>query len=267
MRILFLGDIFGRPGRQAVKKWLPEYRQRDGIDFVIANGENTAGGKGLTHSIAHQLFDSGVDVLTGGNHSFQQKESYSLYEDDPRVLRPANMPPGTPGHGLGLYATPHHAQVAVINLIGRAFMKPVDCPFRMARSLVEVAREQAEVIIVDMHAEATSEKMAMAAHLDGQVAAVLGTHTHVPTADARILPGGTAAMTDVGMCGPYDSVIGVATEIVLRQLIVGLPVRHEVATDDVRISGVVVGVNPNTGLADSIRPVFHPRWHRGTESD
>lgn len=263
MRILFIGDIFGRPGRQAVCKWLPQFRMEESIDLVIANGENSAGGKGITRSVFHELSDAEIDVFTGGNHSFRQREAIELVEHETTLLRPANLPPGTPGHGMGIYDTPSSAaRVAVINLLGRAFMTPVDCPYRVADELVEEARRITPNIIVDFHAEATSEKIAMAAYLDGRVSAVLGTHTHVPTADARILAGGTAAITDVGMTGPHDSVIGVETEIVLDQLIRCLPVHHRVATGDVRICAVIVEIDEATGRARSIESVMTPDWHR-----
>jgi hypothetical protein len=262
MRILFLGDVFGRPGRQAVRGWLPEFRAAEQVDFVIANGENLAGGKGTTASAAREMFDAGVDVLTGGNHSFQQKEFHRLLEQDARLLRPANLAPGVPGHGLGVYDLPDTRRVAVLNLQGRAFMKPGDCPFRVGDEAMAEALRETPIVIVDFHAEATSEKMAMGHYLDGRATAVIGTHTHVPTADARVTGRGTAVITDVGMCGPYDSVIGVETQIVLDQLIVGLPVRHEVAKGDARISALLVDVEAESGRATACRLVQEPDWKR-----
>jgi metallophosphoesterase (TIGR00282 family) len=264
MRILFLGDVFGRPGRDALRGWLRDFRQAERIDFVIANAENIAGGKGTTRETVHELLDAGVDVLTGGNHSFQQREFYSLLESDPRLLRPANLPPGAPGRGLGVYDLEDARRVAVLNLQGRAFMKPIDCPFRVADEAVAEALQATPILIVDFHAEATSEKMAMAHHLDGKATAVIGTHTHVPTADAHVTPHGTAVITDVGMCGPYDSVIGIDSRIVLDQLIVGLPVRHQVAKGDVRISALLVDLDAATGRAQAVRHVQHPDWRRET---
>lgn len=261
MKILFIGDIFGRPGREALAAWLPNYRKEHQIDFVIVNAENSAAGKGITSSTVKELFDAGGDVLTGGNHTFAQKEALQLVAADERLLRPANLPPGTPGRGLGVYETPAGHRVAVLNLMGRAFMRPIDCPFRMGRKLAEQALAETPILIVDMHAEATSEKVGMAAHLDGLATAVIGTHTHVPTADARVSSRGTAAITDVGMTGPYDSVIGVKTQIVLDQLITGLPARHEVGEGDVRICGLLVELDPATGRARSAKALRVPDFN------
>ena len=262
MRILFIGDIFGRPGRQKVQEWLPDYRERRGVDFVAANAENSAGGKGINAEIAEEFFESGIDALTGGNHSFQYRDSYPLFERDERVLRPANLPPGTPGRGLGIYQLAHGPCVAVANLQGRAFMKPVDCPFRAAERLLEEAQAAPPIVIIDFHAEASSEKVAMAAHVDGRATAVIGTHTHVPTADARVSPAGTAAITDVGMTGPCDSVIGVRTDIILEQLIVGMPVRHEVGEGPARVCALEMDVDESDGRAQSVRLVQDPDWPR-----
>ena len=262
MRILFIGDIFGKPGRQAVVKWITDYRSAEGLELVIANSENAAGGKGLTRAIAHEFFEAGIDVLTGGNHSFQHREIYDSYEQNKHLLRPANLPPGAPGRGLGIYETDGGRRVAVINLQGRAFMKPIDCPFRKADELLAEARAATPMVIVDFHAEATSEKMAMATYLDGRVSAVLGTHTHIPTADARISPAGTAAITDVGMCGPFNSVIGINISIVMEQIIKGMPVRHEVAPGPARICAVQLEINPDTGHAVAIQPIILPEWNR-----
>lgn len=261
MRILFIGDVFGKPGRAILREWLPEYRRRAGVEFVVANGENAAGGKGITRAIAQELFKYGIDVLTGGNHSFQHRESYPMFEQDERLLRPANMPPGAPGRGFGVYETPG-AHVAVINLQGRAFMKPIDCPFRAADGLVARARETTRVVLVDFHAEATSEKIGMAAYLDGRTTAVIGTHTHIPTADARISAAGTAAITDIGMTGPYDSIIGIQTPIVLDQMISGMPVHHEVAEGPGRVSALQIDVNLGTGQAEAVELIQYPDWRR-----
>ncbi len=263
MRILFLGDIFGKPGRQALKQWLPDFRMNQSIDFVIANGENAAGGKGVTRDICKDLFKVGIDVLTGGNHSFHHRDSYDYIEQEQRLLRPANLPPGTPGRGLGLYETDNAQTVAVINLLGRAFMRPIDCPFRAADALVNEARRATPIVIVDFHAEATSEKYAMTYYLDGRTTAVIGTHTHIPTADARISDKGTAAITDVGMTGPYDSIIGVDKDIVLDQLITGLPVRHEVADGPGRVCGLLLDLDPVSGRTLCVTQIQHPDWPRG----
>jgi 2',3'-cyclic-nucleotide 2'-phosphodiesterase len=263
MRILFVGDVFGKPGRKALREWLPGYRGREDVDFVIVNSENSASGKGVTAETARELFDAGADVLTGGNHTFAHRAAYGFLDEEERVLRPANLPSETPGRGHGVFNTDSGAEVAVINLLGRAFMKACDCPFRMGRDLVEEARRTTPIVIVDFHAEATSEKIAMAAHLDGLATAVIGTHTHVPTADARVSAAGTAAITDVGMTGPYDSVIGVKTDIILQQFLVGLPVRHEVATGDVRVCGLLVEVEESSGRATRATAVREPDFYRG----
>lgn len=259
MRILFLGDIFARPGRQVIADWLPDYRKDAGVDFVIANAENSAGGKGITREVIAELTGYGIDVFTGGNHSFAQRESLSYFDENPRVLRPANLHPDIPGRGMGIYECAGK-RVAVINLQGRAFMVPVDCPFRKADELLDEAMRQTPIIFVDLHAEATSEKMAMAHYLDGRVTAVIGTHTHVPTCDARVTDRGTAAITDIGMCGPYDSVIGVETEIILEQLIRGLPVRHKPGSDDARICGLLVDLDEVTGRARSVEQIIYPKF-------
>lgn len=263
MRVLFIGDIFGKPGRQAVGNWVADYRLEAGVDFVIANGENAAGGKGITQSIAHELYKGGIDVLTGGNHSFQHREVFDYYDKEKRILRPANLAPGVPGRGLGIFEVPGTgSRLAVINLQGRAFMKPCDCPYRKAEELVGEALRSTPIVFVDFHAEATSEKVAMAAFLDGRVTAVIGTHTHIPTADARISEAGTAAITDVGMTGPFDSVIGVDTTIVLDQLITGLPVRHEVANGPGRVCALQVDLDDVNGRATAVTPIIYPEWHR-----
>lgn len=265
MKILFIGDVFGRPGRRALRDWLPPYRREHSVDFVIVNAENSANGKGVTAETADELFEAGADVLTGGNHTFAHRQAYAFLDEEERALRPANLPAGTPGRGMGFYAARGGEKIAVINLMGRAFMRPFDCPFRAGTELVESARETTPLVIVDFHAEATSEKIAMAAHLDGLATAVIGTHTHVPTADARVTRRGTAAITDVGMSGPYDSVIGVKTDIILDQFLVGLPVRHEVAKGDVRICGLLVEADPETGRAIRATPVRDPEFPRSRE--
>lgn len=259
MRILFIGDIFGRPGRTALAKWLPVFKRERGADFVIANGENAAAGKGVTDKIVREFFKLGVDVVTGGNHSFHVRDSWTMFDNEARLLRPANLPPQTPGHGYGIFDAGKGRKVAVINLQGRAFMRTTtDCPFRTAQDLLDEALKTTPLVFIDFHAEATSEKVGMTHWLDGRVTAVFGTHTHVPTADARITEAGTAAITDVGMTGPYESVIGVDTSIVLDQLIVGLPVRHEVAGGEARVAAVLVEADSATGRALSIEQIIEP---------
>lgn len=253
MRILFFGDIVGHPGRDAVQTILPRWRAAHQPDFIIANGENAAGGMGITPRIAEELFTAGVNALTLGNHTFNKKEVLSLLEDDDRVVRPANYPEGVPGHGYGLYTTSGGQRVAVMSLLGRVFMDPLDDPFRRAQQLVSILRAQTTCIIVDMHAEATSEKAALAWALDGQVSAVVGTHTHVPTADERVLPGGTAFITDVGMVGPLNSVLGVDTNIIITRFRTWMPARFEVAGGPVRVSAVLIDIDAATGYARTIR--------------
>jgi 2',3'-cyclic-nucleotide 2'-phosphodiesterase len=260
MRILFIGDVVGRPGREIVSHFLPEYRRRHEIDFVIANGENAANGKGLTGPVAADLFKSGVDVLTGGNHTWKNKDVYKVLEEDQRVLRPANYPPhpAVPGSGSALYPVPGtDAVIGVVNLLGRVFMAPVDCPFRTGKAIVEKLRKTTPLIVVDVHAEATSEKLALAWHLDGLVTAVIGTHTHVPTADERITSAGTAVQTDTGMTGPYDGVLGVRKDLILQTMIALMPVRHELAEGDLRLCGLLVEADPSTGRAKSVERICH----------
>ncbi len=228
MKILFIGDVVGRPGRRAVHQLLPALRERHQLDFVIINAENAAAGYGITQSTVSELFSVGADCLTTGNHVWAQKEAAQVLDHDHRVLRPANYPPGTPGVGASVFHTPSAGTIGVINLLGRVFMEPADCPFRAGRELAESLSRQCDAIIVDFHAEATSEKAALGYHLDGHVTAVLGTHTHVQTADEHILPHGAAFITDCGMTGPTATVIGVRPEIVLKRFLLGLPVRFEV---------------------------------------
>lgn len=260
MNILMIGDVFGRPGRQAVKRLLPELREREEIDFVIVNGENAAGGKGLSPEVAAELFAAGCDVITGGNHSFANRDIERIMNTEPRLLRPANYPEGQgiAGSGWGVYDSAAGFPVGVLNLLGRVHINHYDCPFRTASSVLEDLRRQTPILVVDFHAEATSEKVAMGWYLDGRVSAVLGTHTHIPTADECLLPRGTAYITDVGMTGPYDSVIGVKKEIAMAAMIKMTPHRFDPATEDVRLCAVVVGVDALTGRAESIRRICLP---------
>ena len=240
MNILFVADVFGKPGREALLRWLPGFRQERAVDFVIANGENAANGAGITSKIALRMLAEGVDVITTGNHVWRQKEVYSFLATDDRIVRPANYPAGAPGRGLTVRPAADGSEVAVINLAGELFLQTGMSPFRIVDRLVEEAQGLAETIVVDLHAEATSEKVAMGHYLDGRVTAVLGTHTHVQTSDARVLPGGTAYMTDVGMTGPRDSVIGVRTDIILRRFTTELPQAFEVAEGPVRLDAVLI---------------------------
>ncbi len=247
MRILMIGDIIGRPGRRAIRSLVPEMREEHGIDLVIANAENTAGGFGLTLETAYELLENGVDVLTSGNHIWDQKEIVPHMDEGLPLVRPANYP-DAPGRGYIV-----HDGVMVMNLIGRVFMAPLDCPFRTAASILnEVPEDGPRVVLVDFHAEATSEKQAMGWYLDGRVSAVVGTHTHVGTVDTRVLPAGTAYVTDVGMTGPVDSVIGSDSSAVLDRFLTGLPNRLTVASGPVVMNSVLVEIDSESGKALSI---------------
>lgn len=257
MKVLFIGDIVGAPGRGAVQELLDPLVQARGIEFVIANAENAAGGKGLTPKVAEELLAAGIHVLTNGNHVWHHKEVLDILDRDERVLRPANFPQGVgvPGRGSGVYTASGQIKIAVLNLIGRVFMRPYDCPFRVGRQEVERLRQQTPIIFVDFHAEATSEKNVMGWYLDGQVSAVIGTHTHIPTADERISESGTAFQTDTGMTGPYDSVIGVRKEPVIEAMVRLMPTRHVPAKGDVRLCGLIVEVDIITGRSKHVERV------------
>ncbi|MCK5577441.1 MAG: TIGR00282 family metallophosphoesterase [Dehalococcoidales bacterium] len=251
MIILIVGDIIGSPGRRAVKELLPGLKQQYGIDFVIANGENVAGGLGLTLATAEELFNTGVDVITSGNHIWAQKEIVPYLDSEMPILRPLNYPPGVPGRGYLIF----NNRVIVINLIGRTFIGNFDCPFRAMDKLLAGLETKPAVIIVDFHAEATSEKMALGRYLDGRVSAVLGTHTHVGTIDARLLPQGTAYVTDIGMTGPTNSIIGDDTEDVLNRFLTMIPHRLSVGKGKVTFNAVLVTVDEETGKATGIERV------------
>ncbi len=248
-----MGDVHGRPGRRAVARRVPSLRRELEVDFVVANAENSAGGVGLTPQTAAELFAAGVDALTGGNHTWAKREAYELLNSDPRVVRPANYPPGVPGQGSTVIRRGGVA-LAVLNLQGRVFMEPLDDPFRVARAEVDRLRELTPFVLVDFHAEATSEKLALGYFLDGRVTAVVGTHTHVQTADERVLPGGTAYITDVGMTGPRDGVIGMDRDAILQRFLLQLPVRFEVASGAVQFNAVLVEADAS-GRATSIRRI------------
>jgi metallophosphoesterase (TIGR00282 family) len=271
LRILFIGDIFGRPGRNIVSEHLAALLKEHAVDLCIANGENAAGGFGLTPPIAEEFFDLGIDVITTGNHVWDKRELLEYFHgavNEPysparRVLRPANYPAGTPGVGVYEGSTRAGVPYAVMNLQGRVFMANIDDPFRVADRLLE--KITAKVIFVDFHAEATSEKVALGWYLDGRVTALIGTHTHIPTADTRVLPGGTAYQTDVGMTGPYDSVIGVQKEQILQRFLTSLPGRFEAAINDVRFCAVLVECDESTGKARSIqRIMLDENGHEGS---
>ena len=252
MRILFIGDIFGRPGRELVRRAVPALVEHHDIDFVIANAENSAAGFGVTGDIADALLGYGIHVMTSGNHVWDKKEVLDYMPRQPRLLRPANFPPGAPGRGAYLGQSRSGAPVGVVNVMGRVFMTPLDDPFAVVLKEIEALRAKTRVIIVDFHAEATSEKVAMAWHLDGRATAVLGTHTHVQTADERLLPKGTACLTDVGMTGPHDSIIGVSVEAAMSRFVTGLPSKFEPAGGIARLNAVIVTADPSTGRATGI---------------
>jgi len=255
VRILFIGDVVGRAGRRAVREVLPLLKREEEIDFVVANGENAAGGIGITPEKAEELLSMGVDVITSGNHIWKKREILPYLDRHPRILRPANYPPGAPGRGSGVYTARDGTRVAVLNLEGRVFMRPLESPFRVSEQQIEILKGQTPIVIVDFHAEATSEKMAMGWFLDGEVTAVIGTHTHVQTSDERILPGGTAYITDAGMTGPVNSVIGMKKEIAIQGFLTQLPNRFEVAAGEVELQGVILEVEETTGRALEIRRV------------
>ena len=252
MRILFIGDIVGRPGRELVRRGLAALVEHHAVDLVIANAENAAAGFGITREIGDQILDWGVDVMTSGNHIWDKKEAIDYIGAEPRLLRPANYPAGVPGNGSYLARTEDGRSVGVINVMGRVFMLSIDDPFTVVLREIEAMRSRTQVIFVDFHAEATSEKIAMGWHLDGRVTALVGTHTHVQTADERILPRGTAYLTDVGMTGPHDSVIGVETEAALGRFLNAMPARFETATGNPRLNAVLVEADEKTGLATRI---------------
>jgi calcineurin-like phosphoesterase len=279
VKLLFIGDIVGQPGRRAVAELLPKLRQEHRLDFVIANGENSAGGSGITPKTAGEIFSAGVDVITSGDHLWDQKEVMELLASEKRFLRPLNYPPGTPGRGSAIFqikrwgettgepsgkhkssaredARPTNLSIAVMNLQGRTFMQPpLEHPFLLAAEEVKRLREQTKIIFVDFHAEATSEKIAFARFLDGQVSAVVGTHTHVQTADEQIFPGGTAYLSDAGFTGPHESVLGREIEPVIKRFLTGMPQRFEVAKNRVLLHGAVIEIDDATGKALKIQRV------------
>jgi len=253
LRILFIGDIVGAPGRKIVHDRLADILSQQSIDLCIANGENAASGFGITPRLAQELFALGIEVITGGNHIWDRKEIFDYFPHEPRLLRPANFPNGSPGSGLYVGSTKKGARYAVLNLQGRTFMVPIEDPFRTATHELERIPPDVKVVLVDMHAEATSEKQAMGWYLDGKVSAVIGTHTHVATADDRVLPGGTAYITDVGMTGPHDSVIGMEKKGIVQRFLDAMPSRFAVAENDVQMNTVILEVDESTGRASSIK--------------
>ncbi len=255
MRILFIGDIVGKPGRRIVKRAVGELRQRQQLDFVIANAENAANGSGITLKIFRELLDSGVDCLTAGDHIYRRKEIISALDSSPQIVKPANFPPAAPGRTWTVLTAANGASVGVFSLLGRVYMRPVDCPFAAADRVLAEMPADVKVRMLDFHAEATSDKQAMGRHLDGRVSAVLGTHTHVATADEQIFPGGTAFQCDVGMTGPHDSIIGRRIDRVLTTTISFRPTEFDVAEGDVRMCGAVVDIDPQTGRGTAIQRI------------
>jgi len=258
MRILFIGDIIGKAGRQVIGGVLERVIADQKIEFTIANGENAAGGMGITPPIAIEILDQGVDVLTSGNHIWAKKEIFPFLDEESRILRPANYPPRVPGRGRGIFHSVNGLKVAVLNLEGRVFMKHLDCPFRVGEKEVELLYKETPIILVDFHAEATSEKMAMGWFLNGKVSAVVGTHTHVQTSDERILSEGTAYITDVGMTGPLDSVIGIRKQVAIERLLTQIPWKFDVATEEIELQGVVIEVDSKTGKSKNIQRIRVP---------
>lgn len=260
IRLLFLGDIVGNPGREAVKRIVPQLRKREDIDFVIANSENAAGGVGITPQTLKELLSSEIDILTSGNHAWDKKEGIPLYDQEPRLIRPANYPSTkyyhVPGTGVAYGKTQRGVEIAVVNLMGRVFMNDYDCPFQIADK--ELEKIKTKVIFVDFHAETTSEKRAIGFFLNGRVSAIVGSHTHVQTADEQIMSGGTAYLTDGGMTGPHDSVIGMDKDKVLQRFLTKMPLRYDVAKHNVRLQGAMIDIDESSGKAQAIRRVDEP---------
>ncbi len=255
MKLLFIGDIVGQPGRRAVTELIPKLRAQHGINFIVANGENSAGGSGITPATAKEIFDAGVNVITTGDHLWDQKEVVTLLQTDSRVLRPINYPAGVVGTGSGVFEIPNFPPIAVLNVQGRTFMPPLENPFTIMRDEVERLRKQAKIIFVDVHAEATAEKIALARMLDGQVSAVVGTHTHVQTADEQIFPGGTAFLCDAGFTGPQESVLGREIDPIVKRFLTNTPQRFGVATERIVLNGALIDIDTVTGKATSIQRV------------
>jgi 2',3'-cyclic-nucleotide 2'-phosphodiesterase len=255
VKLLFIGDIIGKSGRQAISRGLHRLVDRHMVDLVIANGENAAGGFGLTEEVAGELFKQGIDLITSGNHIWDKRDALDYLKREERIIRPANYPEGTPGASSALLKTAGGVKVAVLNLEGRVFMNNLECPFRVADREIARLKQETPVILVDFHAEATSEKSSLGWYLDGRVSAVIGTHTHVQTADDRLLPGGTAYISDAGMTGAFDSVIGIRKEEAIQKFLTQLPVKFEVAKGNIRLNGVIVEVDEMSGKARGIERI------------
>ncbi len=255
MRVLFIGDIVGKVGRMCVKNLLPKVRNSFKLTYVIANGENAAGGFGINENVAKELFSFGIDIITSGNHIWDKKDAVTYLSKEDRVLRPLNYPPGVPGHGSKVLNPSGKPSIGIINLSGRVFMHPLDDPFRMAIDEVDKMKDEADIIIIDFHAEATSEKIAFGYYLDGKVSAVIGTHTHVQTADEKIMENGTAYITDIGMTGPSNSVIGVETDMIIERFLTFMPKKFNTAKGDGIFSGAIVDIDEKSGKATAIQRI------------
>ncbi len=245
----------GKPGREAVRRLLPQIRKEEGTELVAANGENAAGGSGLTPALCEELFSLGIDVLTSGDHIWKKREIFEIIDKDSRILRPANYPQGAPGEGAVIVATKGGVKVGVINLVGRVFMEALDCPFRAVLREIKKLKKETTVILVDIHAEATSEKQALGWFLDGEVSAVVGTHTHTQTADEKLLPKGTAFITDLGMTGPFDSILGRRVEDILERFLTQVPVRFQMGKDNIQLHGAIIDIDAKSGRANSIKRI------------
>jgi hypothetical protein len=258
LNILFIGDIVGRPGRGVLKKGLAQIQKQYDISFTIANAENAAGGRGLTRSVMDEILATGIDVLTMGNHVWDNRDILNFIDDEFRLIRPANYPAPCPGQGYHIYKAGFNKNLAVVNLSGRVFLSNLDCPFQVMEAILREIGDQADMILVDFHGEATSEKLAFAYFVDSRVTAVLGTHTHIQTSDERILPGGTAYITDLGMTGPIDSILGMNKDIVIQKFLTGRPVRFEVATGPAQLEGVVLQVDEDRDKVLEIKRISIP---------
>jgi metallophosphoesterase (TIGR00282 family) len=265
LNILFIGDVVGKPGQEIVQTWLPKLIQKYKTDFVIVNGENISDGKGCTEKEGKALFELGVHVITGGNHTWDKHQAQDYLKKEPRVLRPLNYPRGTYGNGYHVAET-EKGKIAVVNLQGRSFMPMIDCPFHAADWVLQKLNNETSVIIVDLHAEATAEKIAMANYLDGKVSAVIGTHTHVQTSDERIFPKGTAFITDAGMTGPYDSVIGMKVQPALNRFLFQTPQKYETADGDLHICGLFMKIDSDSGSAKEVERIFFPDFIKKSDS-
>lgn len=265
INILFIGDIVGKPGMDMVRTWLPSIEKKYRVDAVIANGENASDGKGMTLKEGQVLFGLGIKVITGGNHTWDKNQSQDYLKVEPRVIRPLNYPKGTFGNGYFTFETTK-GKISVLNLQGRAFMATIDCPFRTADWALTKLKQESKIIIVDFHAEATAEKLALANYLDGKISALVGTHTHIQTSDERIFPNGTAYITDVGMTGPYDSVIGMKKEAAINRFLYQTPQKYQTAENEVHLAAVLLKVDTETGKTNSIERIFMPEFERSINS-